>query len=162
MSGRASYSSLKIQNYFIAKKLTFACAESCSGGLLAAALTHHPGSSHFFKMGLVTYDNHAKNKLLLIDPGLLSSKGAVSEEVAKLMAINCRKLSETNASLSITGIAGPDSDDKEGTVGLVYIGFSCINATEVKELHLKGNREQIRHKAVACALEFLLERLDQI
>ena len=154
--------SLGIQNYFIANKLTISCAESCSGGLLAAALTYHGGASHFFKMGLITYDNQAKSKLLHIDDELLNKKGAVSEEVANLMARRCCELSQTSAALSITGIAGPGSDEKSAPVGLVYIGFSCANKTEVRKFHFKGAREKIRQEAVLSALALLIEKMAEI
>ena len=148
---------LEIQQYFIKNNLTLSCAESCSGGLLAAALTHHAGSSKFFIAGLVTYSNQAKNKLLFVDIELIEKFGAVSGEVASLMADNCRMLCQTDYSLSITGIAGPSGDDKTNQVGLIYIGLSCINATKLKKFLFSGTREEIRQQSVLAALEFLLE-----
>lgn len=162
MHSNLQKTALKIQNYFINKSITISCAESCSGGLLCAALTRNPDSSKFFKAGLITYSNQAKEKLLYIDPEIIKSAGAVSEEIAYLMAQNCRRLCATDVSLSITGIAGPSSDEKSNQVGLVYIGQSCLNTTKVQKLLLKGDRKQIRRQAVASALEFLYENLGMI
>lgn len=154
--------SQKILNYSINKALTISCAESCSGGLLAAALTYHSGSSQFFKSGLVTYSNEAKEKFLAISAELIEKAGAVSEEVAFLMAKNCKEQCGTTLSVSITGIAGPEGDNKTDQVGLVYIGLSGANTTIVRKFLFKGERETIRRQAVVSALEFLIGQFEII
>ena len=113
------------------KALTLSIAESCTGGLLSKMLTDKSGSSAYFCLGLVTYSNSAKAKILKIDKGLLRTKGAVSKEVALEMAKSVRQLAKTELGLSISGIAGPSGATKTKPLGLVYIALSTKKKSEV-------------------------------
>ncbi|MBL7996445.1 competence/damage-inducible protein A [bacterium] len=113
---------------------TIATAESCTGGLIAHRLTNVSGSSSFFLQGVTTYSNDSKMKLLNVPEKLLTDHGAVSEEVAKSMAENIRKMAGTNLGLSTTGIAGPTGATEHKPVGLAYIGFSTDEKTSAIKL----------------------------
>lgn len=146
----------QIQQNFIARNLTLSCAESCTGGLLASLLTEQPGASNYFKAGLVTYSNFAKSKFLNIALEVILKEGAVSEEVAKLMAQNCRISCQTDIAVAITGIAGPQGDEKVSEVGLVYIAYSEKNLTKVEKFNFSGDRSSIRNQSITAALEIIL------
>lgn len=120
------------------KKMTFSAAESCTGGELAKRFTDIPGASEFFLGGVTTYTNGAKATLLGIDPVLIEEKGAVSYEVAKLMAENIREKLGTDMGVGVTGLAGPDGDGVH-EVGTVFISLATKDGTFVRELHV-GNR----------------------
>ena len=107
----------------IKKKLTISVAESCTGGLLAHNLTKLANSSKYFQMGLTTYSNQAKIKILKINKNIIKKYGAVSHECCKTMVQNLSKISNSKICVSITGIAGPGGGTKEKPVGLVYIGI---------------------------------------
>lgn len=121
------------------KKLTFAAAESCTGGDIARRFTEMPGASDFFLGGVTTYTNGAKERLLGIDPALIAEKTAVSPEVAKEMAERVRALLGADMGVSATGIAGPDTDGVH-KVGEVYVALAAKNGTFVKELNLGEHR----------------------
>ena len=143
-----------------AKFWTLALAESCTGGLLAAALTQVPGSSQWFECGVVSYSNAAKIKLLHVDESVLAEHGAVSEASARLMAEGALAVSSAQLALSITGIAGPEGGSTLKPVGLVYFGLSSQgNSTQIKEQHFQGDRAAIRAQSVHYALECLLSVL---
>ena len=114
---------------FFETKKTIATAESCTGGLIAHRLTNVSGSSAYFIQGVTTYSNDSKIKLLNIPDEMINSRGAVSEEVAKAMAENIRKMAGTDLGLSTTGIAGPTGATPTKPVGLAFIGFSTADAT---------------------------------
>lgn len=120
------------------KKMTFAAAESCTGGELAKRFTDLPGASEFFLGGAVTYTNEAKAKILGIDPALIEEKGAVSFEVAKEMAERVRLLLGADMGIGVTGLAGPDGDGVH-EVGTVFVSLATKDETFVRELHV-GNR----------------------
>ena len=107
----------------IKKKLTISVAESCTGGLLAHNLTKLSNSSKYFQMGLTTYSNQAKIKILKVKENIISKYGAVSNECCKAMVLNLSKISKSKINVSITGIAGPGGGTKDKPVGLVYIGI---------------------------------------
>ena len=113
--------SLKIVKLLTKKKLTVSFAESCTGGLLASSITSISGSSKIFNIGLVTYSNNAKVKLLKVSKNTITKYGAVSYETCLSMVKNLSKISKSNISISITGVAGPNGGTKEKPVGLVYI-----------------------------------------
>lgn len=121
------------------KKMTFAAAESCTGGELAKRFTDIPGASEFFLGGVVTYTNGAKSKLLGIDPALIEEKGAVSYEVAKEMAERVRGLLGADMGVGVTGLAGPDGDGVH-EVGTVFVSLATGNNTYVRELHVGDRR----------------------
>ena len=107
----------------IKKKLTISVAESCTGGLLAHNLTKLANSSKYFQMGLITYSNQAKIKILKVNKNIIRKYGAVSHECCKAMVQNLSKISNSKINVSITGIAGPGGGSKEKPVGLVYVGI---------------------------------------
>ena len=113
----------KLHKKLIDKKLTISVAESCTGGLLASNLTKLANSSKYFQMGLITYSNEAKIKILKVDRNLIKKYGAVSKECCKEMVKNLSKISKSKINVSITGIAGPGGGSKLKPVGLVYIGI---------------------------------------
>ena len=113
----------KLHKKLIDKKLTISVAESCTGGLLASNLTKLANSSKYFKMGLITYSNEAKTKILKVDRNIIKKYGAVSKECCEEMVKNLSKISKSKINVSITGIAGPGGGTKDKPVGLVYIGI---------------------------------------
>ncbi|AKG35148.1 competence/damage-inducible protein A [Paenibacillus durus] len=142
--------------------LTVSCAESCTGGLLMESITSIPGSSSMFMGGIVCYSNEMKQKLLNVPKNYLEgpdSFGAVSREVAEVLAEQVRITTGTDYGLSITGVAGPGSSERK-PVGLVYIGIAEKDGkTEVFELRLSGNRDNIRIRSVKAILYRLWRRL---
>jgi nicotinamide-nucleotide amidase len=141
------------------KQETLSVAESCTGGLIAKLLTDVPGSSHFLLEGLVTYSNTSKRKRLGVSPASLNKWGAVSSQVAKEMARGARTKSNSDYSISVTGIAGPDGGTRKKPVGLVFIGCSSARGTRVKKFQFSGDRDWIRHRAAMMALELLRKEL---
>ena len=121
------------------KKMTFAAAESCTGGELAKRFTDIPGASEFFLGGVTTYTNEAKAKLLGIDPKLIEEKTAVSYEVAKQMAERVRALLGADMGIGVTGLAGPDGDGVH-EVGTVFVSLATKDGTYVRELHVGDHR----------------------
>ena len=138
---------------------TLAVAESCTGGLISQRLTEIPGSSVYFKEGVVTYSNEAKVRLLGVPADLIGEHGAVSAEVAEAMAEGARLRAETDFGLAVTGIAGPGGGSAEKPVGLVYIALSDDAHTEHRKLMLPGDRQLIRWRASQAALDLLRRRL---
>jgi nicotinamide-nucleotide amidase len=148
----------------LADKLTalgwlMATAESCTGGLIAAQCTDLPRSSRWFDRGLVTYSNAAKSELLGVDASLIATHGAVSEEVARAMALGAVYRTNARASVSVTGIAGPDGGTVAKPVGTVWFGW-CIDGLVYSECNLfSGTRQQIRQASCEHALMGLSLRL---
>ncbi len=105
------------------KKIKISCAESCTGGLLASSITSINGASKVFVLGLVTYSNQAKIKILKVDKNIIKKYGAVSHQCCISMVNNLSKISNANINISITGIAGPKGGSKQKPIGLVYIGI---------------------------------------
>ena len=139
----------------IAKKQTLAVAESCTGGLLIHRITNISGSSKVLTRGLVTYSYESKTALLGVPADLLKKKGAVSREVASLMARRVRETANATFGIGITGIAGPTGGTKKKPVGLVYVALATPQRTYCLELFLKGNREEIKWQATQNALNGL-------
>ncbi|MDQ3910833.1 MAG: competence/damage-inducible protein A [Actinomycetota bacterium] len=142
--------------------VTLALAESCTGGLLAKRLTDKAGSSAYFLEGLVTYSNESKERLLGVPHGMLMRHGAVSEPVAGAMAEGTREVAGADYGLSITGVAGPDGGTEEKPVGLVFVGLSDTQGTEVERLDLSAwrrSREAIRERSANRALDVLRRRI---
>jgi len=142
--------------------LTLGTAESCTGGLLAGALTRLPGSSDFFLGGIISYANSVKTAVLAVDQELLKQYGAVSEPVAKAMALGAKDKLGCDIAVSITGIAGPDSDNTKKPVGLVYIGLAAAGKVEAFCHHFQGSRDSIRRQSVEGALEHLNRYLEGV
>ena len=148
--------SLKIVKILIKKKLTISFAESCTGGLLSSTITSISGSSKIFNMGFVTYSNNSKIKLLKVPKKTISKFGAVSYETCLSMVKNLSKISKSNISISITGVAGPNGGTKEKPVGLVYIGFKKGSKIIIrKNLFRNKKRILIQKETVKEALKIL-------
>lgn len=149
------FSKLKTKGWMIAT------AESCTGGLIAAAVTGVPGSSAVFDRGFITYSNDAKKEMLGVKDETLATHGAVSEPTAREMVEGALRKSRAHLALSVTGIAGPDGGTPEKPVGLVYIGFGLRggDVTVVKH-HFVGPRESVREQTAATALHHALSLLD--
>ncbi len=142
----------KVAELLLKNNLKISVAESCTAGLLSFRLTNIPGSSRYFMGGVNVYSNYAKTEILGVNKDTLERYGAVSEQCAKELAINCRKKFKADIGVSITGIAGPEGGTKEKPVGLV---FSCIDFKEniySFKYNFSGNREVIRARAVQMAL----------
>ena len=152
--------SQKIVNLLIKKKLTISVAESCTGGLFSKAITSVSGSSKVFTLGLVTYSNKSKTKVLKVPKNIIRKYGSVSEPVCLAMVKNLNKISKTNISVSITGIAGPSGGTKIKPVGLVYLGIKKGNKTEIKRYLFKNKgRAYIQKAAVNKSLGLILSFL---
>ena len=150
----------KIYNKLIKKKLTIAVAESCTGGLLSSTLTSVSGSSKIFNLGFVVYSNKSKINVLKVPKNIIKKYGAVSKHVCFYMVKNLNKISKTDISVSITGIAGPSGSIKKKPVGLVYIGIKKGNRTEIKKYLFKNKgRSYIQKAAVNKSLELILSFL---
>ena len=152
--------SLRIVKILTKKKLTLSFAESCTGGLLASSITSISGSSKVFNMGLVTYSNNAKIKLLQVPKKTIKKYGAVSHETCLSMVKNLSKISKANISISITGVAGPNGGSKTKPVGLVYIGLKKGSKIIVKKNLFKSKKRISIQKASAKqALKMILKIL---
>jgi nicotinamide-nucleotide amidase len=130
-------------------------AESCTGGLIGARFTSVSGSSRYFERGVVTYSNESKTELLNVPKEIIEKFGAVSEEVAILMAEGVRKLAKTDYGLSVTGIAGPTGGTPQKPVGLVFVGFAHENDSLAQKFLFGGDRNGNRERAAQAALNLL-------
>ncbi|WP_037585823.1 CinA family protein [Stenoxybacter acetivorans] len=142
-----------------AHQCTVTCAESCTGGLLAAELTCLPGSSAWFDMGFVTYSNEAKQTLLNVREATLRQHGAVSAACVREMAQGALLAARADYALSVSGIAGPTGGTTEKPVGTVWFGLSSAEGVWAEQQHFIGSRDEIRAQAVCFALALLARRL---
>ena len=138
-----------------------ATAESCTGGMIAAACTELAGSSDWFERGFVTYSNEAKTELLDVDAALIESHGAVSEVVARAMAFGAVRHSRARVSVAVTGIAGPSGGSKDKPVGTVWFGFMVDGRLTSETKRFDGDRAAVRQASVQHAIDGLLLRLAQ-
>ena len=147
----------KIINKLIKNKITISVAESCTGGMIASEITSVPNSSNIFNLGLVTYSNQSKEKLLRIKKQNLKKYGAVSSQICKDMIENLFKISKTDICISTTGIAGPSGGSKLKPVGLVYIGikFKKISKIYMYNFNKKLERNKIQKKTVNTVFNLL-------
>ena len=152
--------SQKLVRLLTKKKLKISFAESCTGGLLSSSITSISGSSKVFKIGLVTYSNQSKINVLKVPIKTIRKYGAVSYDTCLSMVKNLNKISKTNISVSITGIAGPNGGTNQKPVGLVFIGIKKGNKIFVKK-HLFKNKKRIaiQRSAVNKALNLILSFL---
>ena len=152
--------SQKLVKLLTKKRLKISFAESCTGGLLSSSITSISGSSKVFTIGLVTYSNSSKISILKVPKNIIRKHGAVSYETCLAMVKNLSKISKTNISVSITGIAGPKGGTKKKPVGMVFIGIKKYNKTLVKK-HLFKNKKRtsIQKAAVIKALNLILSFL---
>tara|TARA_Y100001936_G_scaffold171833_1_gene168190 strand:- start:149 stop:622 length:474 start_codon:yes stop_codon:yes gene_type:complete len=149
--------SKKIVKLLIKKKNRISFAESCTGGLLSSVITSISGSSKVFTLGLVTYSNSSKINVLKVPKKIITKHGAVSYETCLSMVKNLNRISKTNISVSITGIAGPKGGTKQKPIGLVFIGIKKGNKTFVKKYLFKNKKRSLIQKAtVNKALNLIL------
>ena len=141
----------------IKKKNRVSVAESCTGGLLASTITSMSGASKIFNLGLITYSNQAKIKILKVNKSIIKKYGAVSYECCYAMVNNLSKISKASINVSITGIAGPKGGTKKKPVGLVYIGVKKGNKIEITRCLFKSKKRSLIQKAtVKKALNLVL------
>jgi len=151
----------QVQKLLLQKEMFLVTAESCTGGMIAVALTDLSGASKVFDRGFVTYSNDAKVEQLAVPAKTIESFGAVSEETAIAMADGAlQATSKSQISVSVTGIAGPDGGTPEKPVGLVYIAVGSLDDDTVVYKHnFKGDREEIRDQAVTASFNHLIKAL---
>jgi len=154
----------EVSKLLIARGWTLALAESCTGGIVCAALTDLPGSSDWFERGYITYSNQAKTECLGVPAETIESFGAVSEQVAKAMSEGAQKNAGVNVAVSITGIAGPAGGSIEKPVGTVCFGWTItkenlVTITICKTMQFSGDRQAVREQARDYALSKLIELL---
>ena len=148
-----------ISGRLLARGEMLATAESCTGGLIAAACTDLAGSSQWFERGFVTYSNAAKTELLGVPMALIEQHGAVSEPVARAMASGAVSHSLARCALSVTGVAGPTGGSADKPVGTVWFGWSTPAGVFAERQRFNGDRAAVRRASVAHALGGLLQRL---
>ncbi len=136
---------------------TLATAESCTGGGIGACLTAVSGSSAVYKGGIISYCNDVKHRVLGVPAELLDSCGAVSAPVAEAMAVGARAVCQTDAAVSVTGLAGPGGDDFGNPVGTVFIGYAEESRVLSRHFVFAGDRDSVRQQAVEAALALILE-----
>ncbi len=150
--------SQKIVKLLKKKKLKISFAESCTGGMLASAITSVSGSSKVFSMGLVTYSNQSKNRLLKVTKQVIKKHGAVSFQCCLSMANNLKKISKSDIVVSVTGVAGPTGGSKQKPIGLVYIGIVKKKRVFINKCKfLNKGRLYIQKSAVKKTLNLLLK-----
>ncbi|MEP7704373.1 nicotinamide-nucleotide amidohydrolase family protein [Paraglaciecola sp. 25GB23A] len=140
----------------LAKNWTISCAESCTGGGIGYAITAISGSSTWFKQGIISYSNEAKQQLLGVSAQTLDNFGAVSLETVKEMAQGAAKIAQAQVAISVSGIAGPDGGTKQKPVGTVCFGFYVDGQITCVQQLFKGDRQQVRLKSIEFALSKVL------
>ena len=140
---------------------TLATAESCTGGMIGAALTAVPGASSVYRGGIISYTNEVKHSVLGVSYDLLDTCGAVSAPVAEAMAAGARKALSSDVAVSVTGLAGPGGDEFGHTIGTVFLGLANEYRSLSKEYPFSGDREAVRRQAAEEALKLVLEYWNQ-
>lgn len=138
---------------------TLATAESLTGGGIGATLTAVPGASAVYKGGVISYTDEVKRSVLGVSKNALETCGAVSEPVARQMALGARRVLHADIAVSVTGLAGPDGDEFGHAVGTVFIGYADAKGVTVGEYHFSGDREAVRSQTIETALSLILENL---
>jgi nicotinamide-nucleotide amidase len=149
----------RLAEALLARGWKLATAESCTGGMIAAACTDLGGSSNWFERGFVTYSNEAKADSLGVDPALIAAHGAVSEVVARAMAFGAIRHSLAQVSVAVTGVAGPTGGSPQKPVGTVWFGFQVDGRLTSETVRFDGDRAAVRQATVQHALRRLLELL---
>ena len=145
----------------LARGWRVATAESCTGGLVAGAITSVAGSSDWFERGFITYSNEAKQEMLGVPRALIEASGAVSEAVVRAMAEGARAMSRADCAVSVTGVAGPGGGTAAKPVGMVCFGWAAAGAAPVVATgHFSGDRAAVRTAAVEAALAGLIDFLE--
>lgn len=152
----------KLSNLLAAKNMLLVTAESCTGGLLAAAVTHRPGASKIFERGFITYSNESKTEVLGVPEKTLAEHGAVSAETAQAMARGALTASKAHVAVSITGIAGPQGNTDDKPVGLVHFGYALVDGSAgTIQKNFTGDRNEIQTQSVRTAIEHLILVLEE-
>ena len=152
--------SQKVVKLLKKKKLKISFAESCTGGMLSSVITSVSGSSAIFTMGMITYSNQSKNRILKVPKQIIKNHGAVSIQCCFSMLNNLNKISKSNVTVSITGIAGPGGGTKKKPIGLVYLGIKKGNKVKVNRFLFKNKgRSSIQRAATKKALELILNTI---
>jgi nicotinamide-nucleotide amidase len=149
----------RLQGLCLGRGVTVALAESCTGGLVADAITDIAGSSGYFAGGVVSYSNEAKESLLDVPGPVLEAHGAVSAQVARAMAEGARARFGTSVAASVTGIAGPDGGSEAKPVGLTYVAVADADGVDVRRFVWPGDRAANKVSSAAAVLELLIERV---
>ncbi len=151
----------RLAEVLLEREWMLATAESCTGGMIAAACTDLAGSSQWFERGFITYSNEAKTESLGVDAGLISANGAVSEVVARAMAFGAVRHSRAKVSVAVTGVAGPTGGSKDKPVGTVWFGFMIDGRLDSETRRFEGDRAAVRRSTVEHAIEGLISRVSQ-
>ena len=149
----------RLQGICLERGLTVAVAESCTGGLVAAAITEVPGSSGYFLGGIVSYADNAKAALLGVPKAMLAAHGAVSAQVAVAMASEVRARFDASLAIAVTGVAGPGGGSAAKPVGLTYVALAGTQAADVRRFAFTGDRAANRQAAAEAALAWLVEHV---
>ncbi len=173
MENATSYPSVRTSSELLGSRLldkgwSLACAESCTGGLISSACTEISGSSQWFERGFVTYSNAAKHELLGVDWALIERHGAVSEEVARAMALGALRHSRAQVALAVTGVAGPTGGSADKPVGTVWLAWGVPGSSgpsmgaesawiKTELCHFEGDRSEVRAQAMRHALKTMAE-----
>lgn len=144
----------------LARNWTISCAESCTGGGIGYAITSVSGSSSWFKQGIISYANEAKQQLLGVDAQTLTQWGAVSEQTVVEMAHGAAQVAKAQVAISVSGIAGPDGGTADKPVGTVWFGFAVDGQVSAVKQLFKGNRQQVRLKAIEFALARVIRLIE--
>ena len=151
-----------LADLMLKKGLMLATAESCTGGMIAAACTDLAGSSAWFERGFISYSNAAKTELLGVDAALIAEYGAVSEAVARAMAFGAAHHSQAQVSVAVTGVAGPAGGSADKPVGTVWFGFSVNGSLTSEMMRFGGDRAAVRVATVRHAASGLVSRLNRM
>jgi PncC family amidohydrolase len=151
----------RLQGICLGRGLTVAVAESCTGGLVADAITDIPGSSGYFAGGVVSYSNAAKEQLLGVAGDVLAAHGAVSAQVARAMAEGVRARFDAHLGMAVTGIAGPDGGSDAKPVGLTYVAVADRDGVDVRRHAWSGDRLANKSASAAATLELALDRIGE-
>ncbi len=143
------------------KEYTLATAESCTGGMIGAAITAVPGSTAWFRGGIIAYENTVKVALCRVPEETLAEHGAVSEETVKAMAAGVAQNLQTDCAIAVSGIAGPDGGSEEKPVGLVYIGVYCRGNSTAYRYIFSGSREEVREQATEEGLRRCIALIEE-
>jgi PncC family amidohydrolase len=147
----------RLQARCVARALTVATAESCTGGLVAHVITQVPGSSGYLRGGIVAYGDEVKTALLAVSPAVLAAHGAVSAQVALAMAVGARQALGADLAVSVTGIAGPDGGSKAKPIGLTYVAIAGPTGSGVRRFQWSGDRVANKLASAKAALTLLID-----
>ena len=160
MNSHSKDLSAKLGALLLSRQLTVTCAESCTGGGIASAITDITGSSQWFHAGFVTYANDIKEKLLGVSPETLVSEGAVSESVVRQMVEGALKAAGADVAVAVSGVAGPDGGTEDKPVGMVWFAWAMKNGVMTTLCaQFEGDRAAVRQAAVEQAIKGLIEKL---